>query len=652
MNKKHIIIQQTLHGYSNGHHLLESSILLSDESKRKLDMLSDFSSVELSEGFESYFTGYFLENENLIVLAKTWYAHEMTRPGCVWTHSLLINFDDLIFCSYSINHLLSLFKRPNKELTQKAYDIPSDNYFEIESIVFDDKKIQYLVWVMLGQEPPNFILANNSEEYIRELLFIWFTCYKELSTDFTFITGTTSIKSGNTNVISLQFVSKNTRNMISHLSNNIRLMKNIDEVQKFPPWVISASNLIMEQEWNKFTKFKNMFSTENNCNLSLTMFVKLYSCFYNSDKTIDIYSSLELIDKVFETEKTDIGNKLLNFYLEGKFENWGTYHSFSNLIIASLKFQWISLSVTTLEELIKKALETDNYNSKKIVHYLANLDNPEIQEKYLTPFASLLTPKDLESFSDMDYSVCNVLVAINPELAKSNAIWAQTFGFQQGIFDCLKMCKDITLLDKNLMEVVLSTSMFDFANEIYLIWKEDSVQVFINYLLNIKKLRHNFTEKMFELCRLHSNIAIQQLVNSYKNFSSQQLLVFLKIINPYYDNVSFETLINVFPLLKIKTLNEHQINEVADWYLPFIIRNNFSFSEEIVVFSVLNVHERLANLSYPEEKWRSLQKLLPVAGYFNQWDKCKRLRKALKKKGIKVKELNNYTDDEMDIHLL
>lgn len=83
MNKKHVTIQQTLHGYSNGHHLLESSILLSDESKRKMDML--------------------------------------TRPGCVWTRSLLICLEDLEFCACNINRLLSLFIRPNKKDSPNLY---------------------------------------------------------------------------------------------------------------------------------------------------------------------------------------------------------------------------------------------------------------------------------------------------------------------------------------------------------------------------------------------------------------------------------------------------------------------------------------------------------------------------------------------------
>lgn len=58
------------------------------------------------------------------------------------------------------------------------------------------------------------------------------------------------------------------------------------------------------------------------------------------------------------------------------------------------------------------------------------------------------------------------------------------------------------------------------------------------------------------------------------------------------------------------------------------------FPYEIVSFAVINVHERLAKLTYPEEKWDRLQKFSPSVTVFNQWDRCKRLRKAINKKDM------------------
>src|SRR5882672_629479 len=87
---KSIAIQQTLHGYSEGHRLLDGSIKFTDELARIVLRMSDLSGSNVVNGFEEYVTGYPLAALGFYALAKTWYAAEMPRPGCVWTHTLFI----------------------------------------------------------------------------------------------------------------------------------------------------------------------------------------------------------------------------------------------------------------------------------------------------------------------------------------------------------------------------------------------------------------------------------------------------------------------------------------------------------------------------------------------------------------------------------
>lgn len=107
-----IKIDQTLHGYSEGHRLLAASRRLSGESQRAMRTLSDLSGPRLVPGFADYFTGYTLSEEKVFCLARTWYADECDRPGCVWTHSLLLssrNVDQID----SLECLLPMFRRPS-----------------------------------------------------------------------------------------------------------------------------------------------------------------------------------------------------------------------------------------------------------------------------------------------------------------------------------------------------------------------------------------------------------------------------------------------------------------------------------------------------------------------------------------------------------
>lgn len=105
-------VDQTLHGYSEGHRLLAASRRLSGESQRAMRTLSDLSGTRLVPGFADYVTGYTLFEEKLFCLARTWYAEECDRPGCVWTHSLLLPSRDLHGLD-SVERLLPLFRRPS-----------------------------------------------------------------------------------------------------------------------------------------------------------------------------------------------------------------------------------------------------------------------------------------------------------------------------------------------------------------------------------------------------------------------------------------------------------------------------------------------------------------------------------------------------------
>lgn len=107
-----IRVDQTLHGYSEGHRLIYGSLKLSQPDARTMLVLSDASASGSRIPSEGYLTGYPLPECGKYVLARTWAAPEKSRPGCVWTHSLLIDFADLARMG-SAHDLLECFRRPS-----------------------------------------------------------------------------------------------------------------------------------------------------------------------------------------------------------------------------------------------------------------------------------------------------------------------------------------------------------------------------------------------------------------------------------------------------------------------------------------------------------------------------------------------------------
>ncbi|MEO8057801.1 MAG: hypothetical protein ABI671_05710 [Burkholderiales bacterium] len=129
-----------VHGYAEGHREVSSSLRLKTRDARTVAVLSDVSSPGLRIPEAGYLTGYPLTESNLYVLARTWAATEISRPGAVWSHSLLFEFADLPAIG-DAQHILALFKRPTSEVpgTDSSYRRPLG--FEIPS-----RKVQATSW--------------------------------------------------------------------------------------------------------------------------------------------------------------------------------------------------------------------------------------------------------------------------------------------------------------------------------------------------------------------------------------------------------------------------------------------------------------------------------------------------------------------------
>lgn len=152
-------IEQVLHGYSDGHQLLASSTTtLSPSDRRKMALLSDWNEyVSAQDDDSSYLTCYPLPDSPYFVVAKTWYADEKERPGCVWTHSLLIDIQgQSSFFDFEL--LYSLFRRPKEGVYgsyEESLETDENAQRELMSGEYDDMpSLDYWLWQMLANNVP------------------------------------------------------------------------------------------------------------------------------------------------------------------------------------------------------------------------------------------------------------------------------------------------------------------------------------------------------------------------------------------------------------------------------------------------------------------------------------------------------------------
>jgi|GEM_PF-1397438 len=188
-NSKNIVIHQTLHGYKEGHTLLGSSIELSNVEKRDLLILTDYSGSGKENKFSDYVSAYPIKSSKFYAFTKTWYAEEMPRPGCVWSHTLLIELTSLSAIN-NPKELLSLFKRPAfPEVSE--YNLPFEVVFSNdvpEEIELTDD-FYTISCFLYSSDKPLIVLADNSISYELDFFNIWMYQWPRLKRIFSFSTG-------------------------------------------------------------------------------------------------------------------------------------------------------------------------------------------------------------------------------------------------------------------------------------------------------------------------------------------------------------------------------------------------------------------------------------------------------------------------------
>ncbi|MGJ0579827.1 hypothetical protein ACR71G_17570 [Xenorhabdus bovienii] len=181
-------IDQCLFGYDDGHRLLATSIPLGTETSL-LTELSDLAPGTVFSLSEGYWTGLPVPTIGRYVLMRTWPAPEMPRPGCVWTHALLIE-PSLLESISDLSILQTVVTRPDNSLNMDLYRKPIDvdlsrNYQS--SLLADDVIIQKIM-APLYETDSTTVETTSPGELDVPLFAVWSQQWPRLRRNFRFQT--------------------------------------------------------------------------------------------------------------------------------------------------------------------------------------------------------------------------------------------------------------------------------------------------------------------------------------------------------------------------------------------------------------------------------------------------------------------------------
>lgn len=631
-------VEQMLNGYQNGHCKIASSIRLPLNDENIINILSDVSGMSANIEWESYITGYPLVNENIYVFAKTWAAKEMKRPGCVWTHSLLINIDELKYIK-STSNIFKLFKYPSNskyDYYENGIFLETNEINESEKFRFDKKQYEYIVYTMLSNDNSVIIEKDKSDDYARIIIDILIQQNKVFLRQFSFCTKSFNSRKLNRQDFSYQIVPQSLGNrVIREISEKNVFYKNIEYIEQLPKWVNLTTLDFINHNMDKFENYKKIYGNLFQTRKYFNKFAKMYYAFNNSNVNKSFLKYMNAVRTVFKDEYEEISYKTIEIICNNYNMQW-----FNNRNISELCLELVDNNEFFID------------NSNRIISYLKDILYDEYRDsiylyfkKYcndnLNDFGSslvngLLVKIKLEDFarvSNMEFDVSLILIKANNNLICCKDIWKQSVEYQIGLISQLEM-NSIKFDFKNFVNELILNCNDEIAEKVYEISGDKLVEEVWNWCkLNsfscdllykwTDYLVHNIKQCLVEVSEINNRDFVFLILNKIQIYN-----IDLNSINPQIWIVIFRN----------NSYSEwiEKKREIALLYLPIILKVGFKFPDYIVKFCFNIVNDLLVADNISLDEWRKLDLLLPQAPLFQNWDKCRRLKRAFRKKGYIV----------------
>ena len=251
-------------------------------------------------------------------------------------------------------------------------------------------------------------------------------------------------------------------------------------------------------------------------------------------------------------------------------------------------------------------------------------------ELYLKAYAKAISIDKFAEFTDLELESCSTLISIRNEFALCEDIWRQKIGFQKRIITCLN--KQEQMLDAEIIETVLNISEYDLSHDLYRVYEKECLPIYWESLLY--HLKCNCIEGITTIVKMDVVGGVKRILANLRH--REKLLRLINIVDSYNmaaKELSKDDISKIYYTVKERECSEREKEMLAKFLVPFCLAENYTIEVEIAEFSFNIVNQLLAVQAFPDDEWNKLEKILPEVAYYNNWDRCKRLRKGFRKKG-------------------
>ncbi len=652
----HISIHQTLHGYSDGHRLLESSLLLGTKAARAMLVLSDMSGPSMINGFDNYLTGYPLREEGWYALGKTWYAPEMERPGCVWTHTLIIDFSDVPRIKNPWR-LLSLFRRPENHLKLTQYTDPIVlQTAQLEGSPFSDsltfhsveRIVKNALLALYGSpDTPVFLAAETSEKYEDVILAIWNQQWPRLQRSFSFCTGSISNRKLNGSYFDVQVVPWPTYDKTRRELTNAKCVDDAqeDESRFFPEWVVVAANDLFHLNNGKLRRFLwNFGADEKN---GREAFSRLAAVFSISKKVglenILIADVIELISRNFPQKKQ--GARMKSALLGGpemaqrEFLLPVEEGELLKGLCLTKKYRSFDKKGLGIKSRTQNLWKKERSAAEQLIVELARSSINELGEEFIQGVSKAVNPFDVASLSNRETKLVYELVSRNPGLAVSPVLWDQPRETRGQIIEAILSSKNLkNSVLGDIVTAMISHGVSERVEDLIRLSEKCVVKAVLNWF-NVKSEQDDIEPEMpfawKESLGNRPSLVLDWFA-SCASANEKSVALLAELLDPNSGEV---VEFDIEPWLRLPEesycrLDKKKLHHTMAFLLALSFNNVGLRGYELVILTFQCVHDAAGRDALEKESWQLLVNLVPSLSRWKNWDKCERLRIALIEKFI------------------
>jgi hypothetical protein len=572
----------------------------------------------------------------------------MNRPGCVWSHVLLIRIEDIVYIRDAAE-LVALFKDPRRT-DRRQYVAPiefprrsalSQGFGGVFTDPYPDDPEILLCLLYERPEKSIIIPANNSNSYEPLVLEVWSQQWPALRSAFRFCTGSLSNRTIGGEPFDLQVVPFGLSHELQRSPDVFELLPDANRQSLIPNmehWSRLAVRDLEAGTGGGFRQF--LWKYADPCAGQRSLYTKMAYLFadleQSRNETPEMSHITQQVTSIF-SEKTC--GTALKQYLYGDTTDSELPQPFTNEVarlteLATTPF-WSSFDASQLHLRARghKLWNQEKNEAKNLLLNLLQKPKQPLADTIIAGFAEAMRASEVCQLAHTDSELLLALVSRNPHLVVADDFWhcdllAQTY---DKIFDFLQTNEATKQVPpKTWISAVLKSRADEFAFPIVERFGSEAVRACFERVENVVDSNWIPPAEWCAALRNRQQLLIDFLKDTGRGPS--RVMALLAGLLDAHDPALIK--LGLGPWLELvreapEVVRDFPQADAATFLLSLGFQHSGLEAVELVKISFEIVHAAASQDRLSSRGWGILKEDVPMVSWMRKWDKCEQLRQAL-----------------------